>query len=58
MEVSGQFHAPAALLVGKERHRDDLYRRLGVPQSRAGPYGEEKISCPYEELNRLSYRGS
>jgi hypothetical protein len=41
MEVSGQFHAPAALLPGKSlRH---LLDRMGVPQSRPGRYGEEKI---------------
>jgi hypothetical protein len=42
MEVSGQFHAPAALPPGK----DPWYlldRRLGGPQSRSGRGGEGKI---------------
>jgi hypothetical protein len=34
-EVSGQLHAPAALLPRKER-RYPLYKRLGGPQSRSG----------------------
>jgi hypothetical protein len=45
MDVSGQLHAPAALLPGK----DSLYpvdRRLGVPQCRSGRGGEEKNSQP------------
>jgi hypothetical protein len=45
MEVSGQLHAPAALLPGKE----PLYpldRRLGGTQSRSGRSGEEKNSQP------------
>jgi hypothetical protein len=44
MEVSGQLHAPAALLQWKS----PLYpldRRLGGPQSRSGR-GEEKNSQP------------
>jgi hypothetical protein len=45
MEVSGQLHAPAALLPGKE----PLYPldwRIGGPQSRSGSGGEEKNSQP------------
>ena len=34
MWVSGQRHAPAALLPGKIRYQ--LYRRLGGPQGRSG----------------------
>jgi hypothetical protein len=43
MEVSGQLHAPAALLPGKEHPLD---MRLDVPQSRSGRGGEEKIPQP------------
>jgi hypothetical protein len=42
MEVSGKFHAPAALLPGKEP-RYPLYRRLGGPQDRSR-YGGEDIN--------------
>jgi len=45
MDVSGQFHAPAALPQGKNL----LYpfcRRLGGPQSRSGRGDEEKNPCP------------
>jgi hypothetical protein len=45
MEVSGQLHAPAALL--KERDPGTpLDRRMGGPQSRSGRGGEEKNSQP------------
>jgi hypothetical protein len=40
--VSGQLHAPAALLPRKEPPVP-LDRRLGGPQSRSGRRGEEKI---------------
>jgi hypothetical protein len=43
LDVSGQFHAPAALHPGKS----PLYpldRRLSGPQSRSGRGGEEKNS--------------
>jgi hypothetical protein len=43
MEVSGQLHAPAALLQGMTL-RYPLDRRLGGPQSRSGRGGEEKNS--------------
>jgi hypothetical protein len=49
MEVSGQLHAPAFLLPGKE----PLYpldRRLGGPQSRSGRGGVEKSSQPMPGL--------
>jgi hypothetical protein len=42
LEVSGQLHAPAALLPGK-RPRYPFYKRLIGPQSRSGRYGEVKI---------------
>jgi hypothetical protein len=42
LEVSGQLHAPAALLPGKSS-RYPFYRRLGGPQSRSGRYGEVKL---------------
>jgi hypothetical protein len=42
MQVSGQLHAPAAILP--------LYRRLGGPQSRYGCGGEEKNSQPLPGL--------
>jgi hypothetical protein len=45
LEVSGQLHAPAALLPGKSP-RYPFYRRLGGPQSRSGRYGEVKIFYP------------
>jgi hypothetical protein len=45
MEVSGQFHGPAALPRGESR-RYQLDRRLGGPQSRSGRRGEEKILEP------------
>jgi hypothetical protein len=44
MEVSGQFHAFAALPPGGKGPRYTLDRRLGGPQSRSAPCGEEKIS--------------
>jgi hypothetical protein len=43
MEVSGQFHAPAALPPEKSPWYP-LDRRLGGPQSRSGRGGEEKNS--------------
>jgi hypothetical protein len=43
MEVSGQLHAPAALLPG-EIPWYPLDRRLGGHQSRSGHGGEEKNS--------------
>jgi hypothetical protein len=46
LEVSGQLHAPAALLPGKEPPHYPLDRRLGGPQSRSGRRGEEKILDP------------
>jgi hypothetical protein len=48
MEVSGQIHAPAALLPGKEPQYP-LGRRLGGPQSRSGRRG--KNSTPYRDKN-------
>jgi hypothetical protein len=49
MEVSGQFHAPAALPQGKS----PLYpldRRLGGLESRSGRCGEEKNSQATPEI--------
>jgi hypothetical protein len=43
MEVSGQFHAPAALPQGKSPWYP-LDRRLGGSQNRSGRGGEEKNS--------------
>jgi hypothetical protein len=43
MKVSGQLHAPAALLQGMSPWYP-LDRRLGGPQSRSGRGGEEKNS--------------
>jgi hypothetical protein len=45
VEVSGQFHAPAALPPGKEL-RYPLDRRLGGPQSRSGRGGEKNSQPP------------
>jgi hypothetical protein len=50
MEVSGQLHAPAALLPRKEP-LVPIGKRLGVLQSRSGRSGEEKISQPRQESN-------
>jgi hypothetical protein len=49
MEVSGQFHAPAALPQGKGPWYP-LDRRLGGPQSRSGRGGEEKNSRPLPRI--------
>jgi hypothetical protein len=49
MEVSGQLHALATLLPGKE----PLDRRVGGPQSQAGHGGEEKTSQPLPGLEPL-----
>jgi hypothetical protein len=48
MEVSGQLHTPATVLLGKEPPLDG---RLGEPQSQSGSGGEEKNTCPYEGSN-------
>jgi len=45
MEVSGQLHAPAALLLGNSPWYP-LDRRLGGPQSQSGHGVEEKNSQP------------
>jgi hypothetical protein len=45
MEMSGQLHAPAALLPGKEPSYP-LDRRLGGPQNRSGRGCEEKNFQP------------
>jgi hypothetical protein len=42
MEMSGQLHAPAALLLGENNLLCPLDRRLGGPQNRPGGYEEEK----------------
>jgi hypothetical protein len=63
MEVSGQLHAPAALLPRKSPWYP-LDMRLGGPQSRSGRGGEEKNSQTLEypiiqlyvtELSRLFF---
>jgi hypothetical protein len=47
MEVSGQLHAPATLLLGEmPPPRYQLCRRLGGPQSRSESGGMEKIPTP------------
>jgi hypothetical protein len=45
MKVSGQLHAPAALLLRKEPQYP-LDGRLGGPQGQSGCYGEEKNLAP------------
>jgi hypothetical protein len=45
MELSDQLHAPAALFP--------LDRRLDGSRTRSGRYGEEKISCLYQESNPI-----
>jgi hypothetical protein len=45
MEVSGQLHVPAALLLRKEP-KYPLDGRLGEPQTQSGCYGEEKNLAP------------
>jgi hypothetical protein len=68
MEVSGQFHAPAAP-CSRLSPWYSLDRRLGGLQSRSGRCGEEKNACPCRESNpeclarspspyQLSYPGS
>jgi hypothetical protein len=69
MEVSGQLHAPAALLP-ERRLRYPLNRRVGGPQSRSRRCGEEQNSLPLSgihprssvpvalSLHWLSYGGS
>jgi hypothetical protein len=47
VEVTGQFHDPAALPPGKE---PPIYRRPGGPQGGSGRYGEKKNLRP----NRIS----
>jgi hypothetical protein len=49
LEVSGQLHAPDALLQGKSRWHP-LDRRLRGPQSRSGQGGEEKHPQPLPYL--------
>jgi hypothetical protein len=49
MEVSGQFHAPAALPQEKSSWYS-LNTRLGGPQSRSGHGSEEKNSHPLPGL--------
>jgi hypothetical protein len=50
MEVSGQFHVPAALPTGKE-HLYPMYRKPSGPQSRPGRDGEEKNPSSCRESN-------
>jgi hypothetical protein len=45
MELSGQFHAPAALHRGN-RLQYQMYRRLGGTKSRCGRCGEETNLAP------------
>jgi hypothetical protein len=45
MEVSGQFHTPAASPPGKDP-LVPIGRRLGGPQSHSGRGGDEKNSQP------------
>jgi hypothetical protein len=40
MEVSGQFHAPATLLLGNIRRYNPPYRSLGEPEYFCGRCGE------------------
>jgi hypothetical protein len=51
LEVSGQFHAPPALLLGKEPPVP-MDRKLSGPQSRSGRCGVEKhlLQLPGIEL--------
>jgi hypothetical protein len=49
MEVSGQLHAPAALLPGKEPCYP-LDRRLGGPRNRCGRGGEQNNFLPLPGL--------
>jgi hypothetical protein len=52
MEISGEIHAPAVLLPGKEQTVPTEYDVDG-PQSQFGCDDEEKIShhCPCREFN-------
>jgi hypothetical protein len=49
MEVSGQFHVPAALHP-KKQPRYPLYKMLGESQGRSAPYGEQKILMPLPRI--------
>jgi hypothetical protein len=51
MEVSGQFHALAAVPPRKEPPRHPLDTRLGGLQSRSGRGGKERNHCPCRESN-------
>jgi hypothetical protein len=54
MEVSGQIHAPTALLPGREPQYP-LDRRLGGPQSWSGRDNEDRLSLPLPWIDpRLS----
>jgi hypothetical protein len=59
MQVNGQFHAPAALLLGKEPTVPTV-QEAGWPESRSGRYGEVKNLFPNRESNpcRPSYSWS
>jgi hypothetical protein len=43
MEMSGQFHAPAAFFPAGNGLRYPFYRRLSGPWCRSGRWGEKKI---------------
>jgi len=53
MEMSGQFHAPFALHLGKESQYP-ISRKLGGPQSSQDIFSEEKNLCLSLELNHNS----
>jgi hypothetical protein len=52
MEVSGQFHTPAAFNPQGKSRRYPLDRRLGGTQSRSGRGGEEKNSQRLVQPNK------
>jgi hypothetical protein len=49
IEVSSHLHAPARYLWGNSPWYV-LYRWLGGPQSRSGPYREEKSLLPLQKI--------
>jgi hypothetical protein len=55
MEVSGELHAPAALLPGKEPPRTHWIGGWGGPESRSGRGGEEKNVTGF--IPKLQSRG-
>jgi len=54
MQVSGQFHEPAALPPPPPTTRYTMDRKLGGPQSRSGRSGQKKNSLPLPVIENRS----